>query len=475
MAAGVTVECPGCSAKLKMSDDSKLGKKVKCPKCSGIFVARLGDDEFEDLDDDFDQDDIPAPKFKGRKGPAASNKKRPARKPGSSGGASVVLMSGGAIAVLMLVGVVLYFSGVFSRGPAAVPAAVAEAGQPASPPADRILGLRWMPADTEMLVHIKLADLWQSPLLKSVVDSAQASQPFLEVQNKIGLAPGDVESISIGVRYFRAGIRAVVGAIVEPEKRRFSVPAMAVIRTKKPLSLDSILNLGPAVRPAQHGSQKCFEFDAPYDEDFETFAGWIADPTTLIIGLAAEMNAVIERGESVSPRRELLVIDPKSQLVLVVASNNPQKDREGEPVVPPTPDGASPHVAALLATMRESFLGAGLGVNLGTTVEWSTALLFRNSNDAGKAKADLELISADWRKQLDSLKAFAPPALTELGTVLLNSLKIEVQSDIVRMSTMVPVSERQKLDQAMSLVPQPPKTAPDPNQSQGIPGNGPQR
>ena len=37
--ARVAVQCPGCLAKLNLSDDSKLGKKIKCPKCSDIFVA----------------------------------------------------------------------------------------------------------------------------------------------------------------------------------------------------------------------------------------------------------------------------------------------------------------------------------------------------------------------------------------------------------------------------------------------------
>ncbi len=39
MADRISVECPGCLAKVTLPDSSKLGKKVKCPKCSDVFVA----------------------------------------------------------------------------------------------------------------------------------------------------------------------------------------------------------------------------------------------------------------------------------------------------------------------------------------------------------------------------------------------------------------------------------------------------
>lgn len=470
MATGVTVECPGCSAKLKMSDDSKLGKKVKCPKCSGIFVARLSDDEFEDPDNDFERDDIPAPKFKGRKGPAASNKKRLVKKTSSSGGSNVALVSGGAIAVLLLVGIGLYFSGVFSRGPVPAAAVVSVTGKPAIPPEERMLGLRWMPAETEGLLHLKVADLWAAPLLKPLVESAQLYQPFVELQQKTGLTPADIETISIGFADFPDAYRNVARPAFGISDD-VHVPLMTVVvRTKKPLSRDQIINTSPSVRWVDYGLQQCFDFEAT-----ETYTGWIAEPTTLVICPSRKMNDVISRGESVIPRKELLIIDSKAQFILVAAPRDPRKEREGRLLFPPPDSSASLHMMEFQQTMHESVLAGGLGLNIGSTFDLQTALLFTKSDDAGKAKKSLDGLAANWRKQLDSLKGFAPPALTELGVVLLNSLKIEAQSDTVRMSTSVTESERQKLDQAMSLVPQPPKTAPDPNQSQGIPGNTPQR
>ena len=63
--AKVSVECPGCGAKLSLPDRSKLGKKIKCPKCSDAFVAEAPDDDDADV---FDEDEAPAK--------SASNRKR---------------------------------------------------------------------------------------------------------------------------------------------------------------------------------------------------------------------------------------------------------------------------------------------------------------------------------------------------------------------------------------------------------------
>src|SRR5262245_53612701 len=40
MADRILIQCPGCSAKLAISDASKLGKKIRCSKCSEVFVAK---------------------------------------------------------------------------------------------------------------------------------------------------------------------------------------------------------------------------------------------------------------------------------------------------------------------------------------------------------------------------------------------------------------------------------------------------
>ena len=47
--AKVSVECPGCAAKLNLPDRSKLGKKIKCPKCEEVFTAEAPNEDMEEM------------------------------------------------------------------------------------------------------------------------------------------------------------------------------------------------------------------------------------------------------------------------------------------------------------------------------------------------------------------------------------------------------------------------------------------
>jgi predicted Zn finger-like uncharacterized protein len=52
----ITIQCPHCGAKLRLKDDSALGKKIRCKKCEKAFVASEPDDGD---DDDFLSDEGP--------------------------------------------------------------------------------------------------------------------------------------------------------------------------------------------------------------------------------------------------------------------------------------------------------------------------------------------------------------------------------------------------------------------------------
>src|SRR5262249_13554592 len=66
-------------------------------------------------------------------------------------------------------------------------------------PAEKTLGLRWMPADTEIVMHVKVAELWKSPLLTNLFATFGVNQQLDLLKQQTGLAPSDVETISVGI------------------------------------------------------------------------------------------------------------------------------------------------------------------------------------------------------------------------------------------------------------------------------------
>ena len=50
--SAVRIACSGCGVRLTLKNQDKLGKKIKCPKCGGVFVARPVEEQQPVPDDD---------------------------------------------------------------------------------------------------------------------------------------------------------------------------------------------------------------------------------------------------------------------------------------------------------------------------------------------------------------------------------------------------------------------------------------
>ena len=50
-----------------------------------------------------------------------------------------------------------------------------------------------MPVETELILHLKIADLWNAPLLKGLLTGPQAQEQVQKMQLATGLAPTDID------------------------------------------------------------------------------------------------------------------------------------------------------------------------------------------------------------------------------------------------------------------------------------------
>ena len=136
MSDKIFIQCPGCSAKFAISDESKLGKKIRCSKCSEVFVAKSSgsksgaptkaskpkapksdDDEFnfDDMESEAEEESRPVKAKSGttKKGGKGKGKKSAGNLP---------LIIGGSVAVLILIGVGVYVFGGKENAPQQAPA-----------------------------------------------------------------------------------------------------------------------------------------------------------------------------------------------------------------------------------------------------------------------------------------------------------------------------------------------------------------
>ena len=456
MAGKVSIQCPGCLAKLNLPDSSKLGKKIKCPKCSDIFVAEANEDE--DLDD-IEDDDAPAKSRGGKKRAAPAKKGGKKGGSGGSGGPNVPLIAGGSVAVVALIGAGLFFGGFFGGSkpiPAPpvepVPAPVAAVPAPVQPPpaqpappaitaTEKTLGLRWMPAQTELVVHLKVADVMQAPLLKQAFESPMAAMAMAEMKKNTGLAAADIESVTIGVleipkpqSFPGIGMPAQMGMPGGPKPPEATV----VVRTKRSVTLEEILAASNEVAGAEYKSKKYFESK----NGATKYGGWLAESTTLILAPSTELQAIMDRGETVIPRKELAFVDAKPHLLIVAAPKDPKAFLQS---ANPAPPGAPPEIAAVIEAIKDAS-GSSLGVSIRGGFDLQFSWMLSSPDNAGKLKTSIDTAVVEGKKQYEVLKANGLPLVADLGDALINNLKVDAASQVVTISTGVPDSEQQKIE-----------------------------
>jgi hypothetical protein len=508
--AKITFVCPGCSAKLGFSDSSKLGKKIKCPKCQEIFVPEVAsNDDLEDVEDEVEEDDQPKvlPRNRGR--PTGAKKHSTRGKGGSSGsGSNLPLVIGGGLAVVVLAIAGMYFGGFFSNAPLpgppggvsapatamATPASpmpappstaaahnppVAAATPPSiSPPlaapvsprstpstasaaspgsAEKVFGLRWMPAETELLIHLKLADLWQAPLLKGALANPALIKQLDELQKQGGLAPSDIESVTLGISELTAAFSKSLAAApaakplpgrpgfgqtpfsnVRPEDIHF----VLVMKTKKPIDLKGLALTSPGAKLQEKDGKTYFEAVTSPAMPIAG-GGWSPDANTVIFASTKDLFATMERGETATPRKEFMSIDTSPQLV--IASIAVEE-------LPPGFEG-QPGVAEMQAAMKPYAIRmTSLGLSVTGGIALQVSALSGTDDGAKKLKAQVEKYIGEGRQLFELQKKTAVPLFAELGDMALKNLKLADQNQLVTISTNIPDSAQQKLEQLPQIV-----------------------
>ncbi len=474
--AKVSVECPGCAAKLNLPDRSKLGKKIKCPKCEEIFVAEAldgGDDEVVS----FDEDEAPVKSIGSRKrgsGNSAGKKSGGKQSGGESGGNNAVLIGGGvAVAVVLLIAG-LFFAGVFGAAKAELaPQPVAVAAPEAAPvapaplsPAEKTLALRWMPADTELLIHLKVADIWAAPLLKSALDLPKVVAGIADFQKQTGLLPTEVESVTVGVADLSGAMlrskaaEGTNGAAAPPPI--FGPPGMmppnpfgnlrpadqrfvAVIRTKKSVDLNALMQAAGENQQKEHQGKTYFE--AASKPSQPSSGVWAPDANTLVFATLKDLLATIDRGETVTPRQEFSRLEHVSHFILASIVQEPKPGDLPAGIELPIP------VAMMQSGIKDYGVTAmSLGLSIKGGFDLNVAVSSSSADGSKKLKGELETQLAQAQSQFGLLKGAAPPLLGELGQMLLDNIKLDEQSQQVRLATSVPDSAQGKLEQLPALL-----------------------
>jgi phage FluMu protein Com len=486
MPTRITIECTHCGAKLSLADSSKLGKKIKCPKCSEVFVATSDDDADDELEDVEDQieDEEETPALQRSKAAAAGKKKAASHggkgKKGKKSGSNLGLIIGGAVGVVVLLGGlvgVLFATGVLGGGAKVDPNQIVVNSQPGTgvfssllkdqtppgptpvPPRGPVPEVaRWLPPDSEFVMHVRPADILGAPLVKDLLKSMRWDDQIDRATANLPFKPADIESIAIGVAQFekaqqqfqQAQMAIMLGG--KPPTEGLSIPAIAAVKLKKTLTSDDLLKFLTATSPEQ-AVQKVQHAGKEFLESSDAKTGvkggaYIASDSIVLFGESASLKTVMEKGANSNPAPGFGFVDWTDHLTLAFAPKN----RDVLKGLFTSASQQNPMMALALSPFAEGTVGFSIGVTVKGGVEAEIAV---GCHDAPKtdaiAKQLTDLLSLG-RGQYEKSKDQVPPWGVPLTDDLVGNLKVSGSNQVVVVSTNLPDSAKDQLVQLPAML-----------------------
>ncbi len=423
MADQLKVECPHCNGTLKLKDRSADGKKVRCPKCQEVFKVQLPAEEdlevLDDIEDDFGmEEELPEEEPVERK---ASSKNKKGKKKKKGGGAQIPwAIIGIAAAVLLMLGGVVVVVAQF-------------AGNVGTNKID----MTYLLPDANMVAHLKVKEMFESPLLVGVMNTPAALQ-MLEMQSsESGVGAKEMISLTVGATIderlpnmsFPMGPQGGVNAPAEVHKASHTV---TVIRTSVPMKADEITGTKLKATPLTHNGKTYYKLAAMPANSFglkpspdRPDSVFFPEATVMVMAQEADLKQVIDQGSKQVRRREFDFINPEMTLLMALALKLP-----GDPNTPLKTAADQPELQALERASNKAVRGGAAGIKITDRVDLE--IIAKCADNAGATELKTALDGVFTRLKAEFQKTKTMLTLMDLNDVIaladksLASIKVEV-------------------------------------------------
>ncbi len=319
MSTPLAVSCPHCGAGLKLKNNSFVGKKVPCPKCKKPFVVEEppedeflagDDDDFVAMDEPEEEPEEPRPKSKSKGAKDTKGKKKKSK---GGGFAPIAMLVGGVVLGLGLIGgigygVITLLSGMGSNS-----------------------WVKWLPADTEMVIQVRVADAMNAPIFKPITDHPTLSKlmnrppapgnaagdPTTAFLQGLGIQSKDIDTLTVGIANIQSG-GAVFGGGDKPPQQ-----FVAVIRLKTAVEESKLVQAPATVLVKEdYNGKSVYAIANATNPRVLVHA---VNSTTYLVGSDAELKAAID-GKGASPAdKRFAYVNSKPHFVFAAAPNDPAK------------------------------------------------------------------------------------------------------------------------------------------------------
>jgi len=341
-----------------------------------------------------------------------------------------------------------------SANPAAIPAPTATpAPMPPTPPAPGAnsataraagISLAWLPIDAELLIHIRVFDLWNSALVRPLHDREDVTMALAGMKQEFGLVPADVESVTVGMR--AVAEFAQMAAVNPLGAAEGTQNVVMVIRTRLPFDPQVISRRTDDFEKADHNGTSFYRSLQPgttpcvYVHDFRTLV--FADEDLLLES--------IDAGPTPDPRPEFEFAAGPQQVTIAFVPTDPAALTAALPEM-----SGSPALDQFASAIRDQVLGASLGVTVSDGLDLEMRMLCIGSDVATEANAALNGLLTEAKGIWDLTRGALPTAVGGLVDSLIRSERHTARQDIVSVSTrLTPQSIERAVAAAQEMLPQ---------------------
>lgn len=233
--------------------------------------------------------------------------------------------------------------------------------------------LKWMPASTEGLLHIKMPELMKGPI-GALIQSPQLAPQLEQVKAMAGFGPENIDSITVGI----SRISEMSQQQKEPDPESLSV--IAVIRANQSVDPSKLTAISPQANQVTEGSLTYYLI--PEDPPV---AIWMPDDRTAVVG-AESIVKQVAKGDSSTSNLDPGLLNGQSSIEIAFSPAIPDaifrhrnfRIPDGGPAPVPPP------IRTLVASMKENTVGMSIGITL--TEDLGISTTFRSRDAAGAAK-----------------------------------------------------------------------------------------
>jgi hypothetical protein len=321
------------------------------------------------------------------------------------------------------------------------PADTGSAPDNAAPaPAPASLNASWLPANTELLISLRPADIAASPAAQAAGGAAAVDAAIPQLQT-LGLSVGDIDSLTISISdvilaFGPIATQAAAGGAPDPTvlQKQLSDKALAVIRLSKDIDPAALATALQATSASENGTT-WYKVAAPQPDQPES--AWFApDARTIVMGPERAVKAAIENGAGEATLENFAFVPGDSQMVIAFSSPL----LAGLSAAINAPQGAPPFVGALAEAVKGKIAGAAITLNYDNSADLSILLNLIDSDAAAEAGAALRETLGFAKQMVPLFSAQLPQPLVPGIVETVNSLSESNRSTVLSLSATIPQS-----------------------------------